>query len=106
MQHYLFPAGGDGIHLVVDEKGQFKEDNFNAAMNVLATVGEASKGDQRGRKGGIKGTNAGQTNIFKIVKMIMERQFAPAIIFSFSKKDCEVKKNSLISNRKAFVINK
>lgn len=76
--------------MVVDEKGQFKEDNFNTAMNVLATVGEASKGDQRGRKGGIKGTNAGQTNIFKIVKMIMERQFAPAIIFSFSKKDCEV----------------
>lgn len=90
LQHYLFPAGGDGIHLVVDEKGQFKEDNFNTAMNVLATGGEAAKGDQKGRKGGIKGTNAGQTNIFKIVKMIMERNFAPVIIFSFSKKDCEV----------------
>lgn len=90
LQHYLFPAGGDGIHLVVDEKGQFKEDNFNAAMNVLATAGEAAKGDQKGRKGGMKGGNAGQTNIFKIVKMIMERNFAPVIIFSFSKKDCEV----------------
>lgn len=90
LQHYLFPAGGDGIHLVVDEKGQFKEDNFNAAMNVLATSGEAAKGDQRGRKGGIKGGNASQTNIFKIVKMIMERNFAPVIIFSFSKKECEL----------------
>lgn len=90
LQHYLFPAGGDGIHLVVDEKGQFKEDNFNAAMNVLATSGEAAKGDQRGRKGGMKGGNASQTNIFKIVKMIMERNFAPVIIFSFSKKECEV----------------
>lgn len=89
LQHYLFPAGGDGIHLVVDEKGQFKEDNFNTAMNVLATAGEASKGDQRSRKGGIKGTNASETNIFKIVKMIMERNFAPVIIFSFSKKECE-----------------
>lgn len=89
LQHYLFPAGGDGIHLVVDEKGQFKEDNFNTAMNVLATAGEASKGDQRTRKGGIKGTNASETNIFKIVKMIMERNFAPVIIFSFSKKECE-----------------
>lgn len=90
LQHYLFPAGGDGIHLVVDEKGQFKEDNFNSAMNVLATAGEAAKGDQKGRKGGMKGGNSGQTNIFKIVKMIMERNFAPVIIFSFSKKDCEV----------------
>lgn len=90
LQHYLFPAGGDGIHLVVDEKGQFKEENFNTAMSVLQNAGEAGKGDQKGRRGGIKGVNAGQTNIFKIVKMIMERNFAPVIIFSFSKKDCEV----------------
>lgn len=90
LQHYLFPAGGDGIHLVVDEKGVFKEDNFNSAMNVLATAGDAAKGDEKGRSGGIKGKNSGQTNIFKIVKMIMERNFAPVIIFSFSKKDCEV----------------
>ncbi|KAM7351746.1 exosome RNA helicase Mtr4 [Cochliomyia hominivorax] len=90
LQHYIFPAGGDGIHLIVDEKGQFKEDNFNTAMAVLQNAGEAAKGDQKGRKGGIKGVNAGQSNIFKIVKMIMERNFAPVIIFSFSKKDCEV----------------
>uniref|UniRef100_A0A182T4D2 Helicase ATP-binding domain-containing protein n=1 Tax=Anopheles maculatus TaxID=74869 RepID=A0A182T4D2_9DIPT len=90
LQHYLFPAGGDGIHLVVDERGQFKEDNFNTAMNVLQTAGDAAKGDQKGRKGGLKASNQGETNIFKIVKMIMERNFAPVIIFSFSKKDCEV----------------
>ncbi|XP_064539014.1 exosome RNA helicase MTR4 [Drosophila montana] len=90
LQHYIFPAGGDGIHLIVDEKGQFKEDNFTTAMAVLANAGEAAKGDQKGRKGGVKGHNSGQTNIFKIVKMIMERHFAPVIIFSFSKKDCEV----------------
>ncbi|XP_055713535.1 exosome RNA helicase MTR4 [Phlebotomus papatasi] len=90
LQHYLFPAGGDGIHLVVDEKGQFKEENFNVAMTVLQNAGDAAKGDQKGRKGGVKANSAGGTNIFKIVKMIMERNFAPVIIFSFSKKDCEV----------------
>ncbi|KAL5282204.1 SKIV2L2 family protein [Megaselia abdita] len=83
-------AGGDGIHLILDEKGHFKEDNFNSAMQVLQHSGEASKGDQKGRKGGIKNKDASQTNIFKIVKMIMERNFAPVIIFSFSKKDCEI----------------
>uniref|UniRef100_A0A1B0AKL5 Helicase ATP-binding domain-containing protein n=1 Tax=Glossina palpalis gambiensis TaxID=67801 RepID=A0A1B0AKL5_9MUSC len=90
LQHYIFPAGGDGLHLIVDESGHFKEDNFNTAMAVLQSSGEAAKGDQKGRKGGIKGVNSGQSNIFKIVKMIMERNFAPVIIFSFSKKDCEV----------------
>uniref|UniRef100_A0A6M2DMA1 Putative rrna-processing arch domain protein n=1 Tax=Xenopsylla cheopis TaxID=163159 RepID=A0A6M2DMA1_XENCH len=89
LQHYIFPAGGDGIHLVVDEKGTFKEDNFNMAMTVLANAGDAAKGDQKGRKGGVKGFNASESNIFKIVKMIMERNFAPLICFSFSKKECE-----------------
>ncbi|XP_070531377.1 exosome RNA helicase MTR4 isoform X2 [Cardiocondyla obscurior] len=90
LQHYIFPVGGDGIHLVVDETGQFKEENFNRAMACLQNMGDASKGDTKGRKGGMRPTNSGQTNIFKMVKMIMERNFAPVIIFSFSKKDCEV----------------
>lgn len=32
---------------------------------------------------------AAESNCFNIVKMIMERNFAPVIVFSFSKKDCE-----------------
>ncbi|XP_022092267.1 superkiller viralicidic activity 2-like 2 [Acanthaster planci] len=87
LQHYIFPAGGDGLHLVVDEKGEFRQDNFGAAMSVLRDSGDAAKGDSmnRGRKGGTKGPS----NIFKIVKMIMERMFQPVIVFSFSKKECE-----------------
>ncbi|XP_064604506.1 LOW QUALITY PROTEIN: exosome RNA helicase MTR4-like [Liolophura sinensis] len=87
LQHYIFPAGGDGIHLVVDENGEFREENFNAAMNVLKDAGDAAKGDRRGRRGGVKGGN--ESNCFKIVKMIMERSFAPVIVFSFSRKECE-----------------
>ncbi|XP_034939443.1 exosome RNA helicase MTR4 [Chelonus insularis] len=90
LQHYIFPAGGDGIHLVVNEDGVFKEDNFNRAMIYLQQQGDSAKGDMKGRKGGIRGTVPSQSNIFKIVKMIMERNFAPVIIFSFSKKDCEI----------------
>ncbi|KAB0381177.1 hypothetical protein FD755_008961 [Muntiacus reevesi] len=85
LQHYIFPAGGDGLHLVVDKNGDFREDNFNTAMQVLRDAGDLAKGDQKGQKGGTKGPS----NIFKIVKMIMERNFQPVIIFSFSKKNCE-----------------
>ncbi|KAL8562296.1 hypothetical protein ACOMHN_037252 [Nucella lapillus] len=86
LQHYIYPAGGDGLHLVVDENGDFREENFNTAMSVLREAGDAGKGEQRGRKGGSK---AHESSIFKIVKMIMERNFAPVIVFSFSRKDCE-----------------
>ncbi|KAG8195554.1 hypothetical protein JTE90_002180 [Oedothorax gibbosus] len=87
LQQYIFPSGGDGLHLVVDEKGNFREENFNTAMQVLQVAGGAAKGDagNRGRKGGFKDGS----NCYKIVKMIMERNFAPVIVFSFSKKECE-----------------
>lgn len=87
LQHYIFPAGGDGIHLVVDENGEFREENFSTAMQVLQDAGGNARGDMglRGRKGSIKDNS----NCYKIVKMIMERNFAPVIVFSFSKKDCE-----------------
>lgn len=86
LQHYIFPAGSNGIYMVVDENGEFREENFSTAMSVLRDAGEAAKGDQRGRRGGFK---AAESNCFNIVKMIMERNFAPVIVFSFSKKDCE-----------------
>ena len=37
-------------------------------MAVLQNAGDAAKGDQRGRRGGNRG--GGDTNIFKIVKML------------------------------------
>lgn len=86
LQHYIFPAGSNGIYMVVDENGEFREENFSTAMSVLRDAGGAAKGDQRGRRGGFK---AAESNCFNIVKMIMERNFAPVIVFSFSKKDCE-----------------
>jgi ATP-dependent RNA helicase DOB1 len=71
-------------------------------MATLRDVGDAAKGDKRGRRGGFKGKHIpikkhdfelfyliAETNVFKIVKMIMERNLAPVIVFSFSKKDCE-----------------
>ncbi|KAI1289648.1 ATP-dependent RNA helicase mtr4 [Halotydeus destructor] len=87
LQHYIFPAGGEGLHLVVDEKGNFKEENFNTVMSNLQSAGDAAKGDERGRRGGNKG--GGESNCFKVIRTIMERDLAPVICFSFGKKECE-----------------
>jgi ATP-dependent RNA helicase DOB1 len=54
LQHYLFPAGGEGIYLVVNERSEFREDNFQKAMGLLAdAMGEdpASSTSGSGRKG-------------------------------------------------------
>ena len=35
LQHFAFPCGGDGLFLVVDERGTFRQDNFAKAIAAL-----------------------------------------------------------------------
>ena len=37
LMHYIFPTGGSGLHLVVDEHGKFRDANFAKAVAVLET---------------------------------------------------------------------
>ncbi|XP_006662774.2 DExH-box ATP-dependent RNA helicase DExH10 [Oryza brachyantha] len=94
LQHYVFPIGGSGLYLVVDENSQFREDNFVKLQDTFTK--QSSLMD--GRKGGgpkasgriAKGGSAsGNSDIYRIVKMVMERKFQPVIIFSFSRRECE-----------------
>ncbi|KAJ7567122.1 hypothetical protein O6H91_02G132600 [Diphasiastrum complanatum] len=105
LQHYAFPVGGSGLYLVVDEKGQFKEDGFTKLQATFAKDGgeedgvlspsnggrgfsrTAGRGGRGGRSKG--GWGNGPSDIYKIVKMIMERKLQPVIIFSFSRRECE-----------------
>lgn len=96
LQHYLFPAGADGIHLVVDEKGVFREENFSRAMTSIAEKqGDNSNDPMAKRKGRgkdkrlNKGGQKGNSDIYKIIKMIMQKAYNPVIVFSFSKRECE-----------------
>ncbi|KAL9126082.1 MAG: hypothetical protein Q9217_004816 [Psora testacea] len=96
LQHYFFPAGADGIHLVVDEKGNFREENFNKAMTSIADKQGDDPGDAMAKRKGRgkekklnKGGTKGPSDIYKIVKMIMMKNYNPVIVFSFSKNQCE-----------------
>ncbi|KAF2480261.1 rRNA-processing arch domain-containing protein [Neohortaea acidophila] len=97
LQHYFFPAGADGIHLVVDEKGVFREENFAKAIASIADkAGDDGTDPMAKRKGKGKdkktnkgGRKEGPSDIYKIVKMIMMKNYNPVIVFSFSKRDCE-----------------
>ena len=40
LQHYVFPSGGAGLYLVVDEKGKFRDDNFQKALAHLSDSAE------------------------------------------------------------------
>ena len=97
LQHYFFPAGADGINLIVDEKGVFRDDNFAKAMSLLAKAqGDdpanamaERKGRGRDKKFNKGSGTKGPSDIYKIVRMIMMKNFNPVIVFSFSKRECE-----------------
>jgi ATP-dependent RNA helicase DOB1 len=87
LQHYAFPVGGSGLYLVVDEKGQFKEDSFmrlNETFSREKVVvdginspntpggrggrsGRSRGGGGRGR--GDRGGTGSSSDIYKIVKV-------------------------------------
>ncbi|CAN4108204.1 unnamed protein product [Withania somnifera] len=91
LQHYIFPSGGDGLYLVVDDKGKFREDSFQKALNALVPANEGDKKREIGKwqKGLVVGKSGEDSDIFKMVKMIIQRQYDPLICFSFSKRECE-----------------
>lgn len=90
LQHYIFPSGGDGLYLVVDEKGKFREDSFQKALNALIPTNEdRRKENGKWQKGLVVGKAGEDSDIFKMVKMIILRQYDPVICFSFSKRECE-----------------
>ena len=96
LQHYFFPANAEGIHLIVDEKGVFREENFNKAMaSITEKQGDDPSDPMAKRKGRgkekrlNKGGPRGNSDIYKIVKMIMLKNLNPVIVFSFSKNQCE-----------------
>ena len=38
LQHFMFPSGGDGLYLIVDERSAFREDNFQKAIAALTST--------------------------------------------------------------------
>ncbi|KAK9097581.1 hypothetical protein Sjap_023078 [Stephania japonica] len=94
LRHYVFPMGGAGLYLVVDENEQFKEESFVKLQDSFARQKNSGEGNRSGNgraSGRIAkgGSSTGGSDIYKIVKMIMEQKFQPVIIFSFSRRECE-----------------
>ena len=88
LQHYMFPSGGDGIHLIVDEQGTFQPANFQRASSSIKPRPKV-KGPKGGKGGKGAKQEAGPSDIFKLVRMVVERSYSPLIVFAFGKKSVE-----------------
>ena len=106
LRHYLFPVESDNsnLYLVLDsqkvhKKGNktiieetFRNKNFNQAFDILKDSLKLENCNQKkknnnNKKGGLK------MSLIKLIKALYREKFCPAIVFSFSKRECE--KNAL-----------
>lgn len=78
LQHYIYTLQSNGIYLVLDDSGRFRQDAFLKAVNSLDGVEENKR--KRGRN---------TKEIELVVTMCHEKKFTPVIVFAFSKTDCE-----------------
>ncbi|OAF70127.1 hypothetical protein A3Q56_02114 [Intoshia linei] len=74
LQKYVYVSGDTGIHLVVKEDDEFIRDTYDAVFRKL----ESSTAKRNV-----------QSDFKRLFKMIMGRDMAPVIVFTFSRKLCE-----------------
>ena len=86
LQHFLYPAGSEGIFLVVDDTNVFREDAFSKAIGAL----EQGQEEKNAKKGGSSSSSKKEpSDVSRLITMVVEKNLDPAIIFSFSKNECE-----------------
>ncbi|CAH8572937.1 unnamed protein product [Schistosoma turkestanicum] len=85
LRHYLYPVGSEGLFLVLDE-GKYLEQNFERAMRSFLSDESSSKR----QKSQVDYNKRSENNVIQIVRLVKHRSLEPIIVFSFSKKECEI----------------
>ncbi|KAF9027892.1 Exosome RNA helicase MTR4 [Haplosporangium bisporale] len=66
LQHYLFAQGDSGIHLVVDERGQFREESFQRAIEAIGPSTKEKGGSREEKRGAKAKENAYAHQVSKL----------------------------------------
>ena len=81
LEHWALPAGADGLYLLKSADGAFHTANFDAAMLALRKPAGAAAAAKAGSRD--------SPNLRRLLAQLQRRQLTPAIIFAFSRRECE-----------------
>lgn len=87
LEHHIY-AGGL-IYKVVDSEGKLHREKFETAMNCLRPP-ETKDNNEFKRRRFLEDKEATASNLEKVIKAAKTKNFVPIIVFSFSKKECEL----------------
>lgn len=89
LEHHVY-AGGL-IYKVVDGDGKLNQDKFDTAMSSLKPAEQGNKNGQEFKKRRyLEDKEMTASNLEKVIRAAKSKNFVPIIVFSFSKKECEV----------------
>ena len=77
LQHWALPAGGEGLHLVLDESGTFHPASLAAAAEQLQRSAAAQVGSRS------------SPDLKRLLTLLEREGLEPAIVFTFSRRECE-----------------
>lgn len=86
LEYFAYKSGDKKLLLVKDRHGKFLTNNFE---KISGNIEEEEDEEQKKKKKKKKNHNKGD-EIKKIIKIIKQKEWAPCIIFAFSKKEVEV----------------
>jgi superfamily II RNA helicase len=103
LRHYIFPIENDNSNLflildsqTVNKKGNkkaveeiFHNKNFNQAFDILKNSLKLENCNQKSNKNKNKKVST-KMSLIKLIKALYREKFCPVIVFSFSKRECEV----------------
>ena len=84
LQHWAYPLGGDGLHLVVDESGHFSDSAYEAACASLRNADVEAQRKLAARQG-----SRHSPELVRLLRLLVAKELTPAIVFAFSRKECE-----------------
>ena len=104
LRHYIFPVEGDNSNLflildsqTVNKKGNkkaveeiFHNRNFNQAFDILKNSRKLENCNQKSNKNLNNKKIGTKMSLIKLIKALYREKFCPVIVFSFSKRECEM----------------
>lgn len=93
LRHYVCPLGGSGLHLVQDEMGRFDEAQWQSAVGGLPKPKGGPKPPPdlaADPKEGVEKKLKRAAEVLRVVGRLAPLGMLPAIVFCFSRKECEL----------------
>ena len=97
LKHYLCPRAADGLHLVQDEHGKFNPEQWHSAVGNLPVRKEKKEGEEAAiaevqpqQSDANERAHRRAAEVLRVVGRFQSLGMLPAIVFAFSRKECEL----------------